>query len=177
MKVLFDQGTPVPLRRSLPGHAVATAFELGWATLRNGELLDRAEAEGYELLITTDQQLRHQQNLSGSALGHLGAALDILAAHPGPCWRDSRDAQPDAAGGVSGDSDLITPLGWSKNVQHGLRGGLVDKAALLNALRPGRVRAAGGDTAEAVVRESGQPKDGWPDEARAAGLRPGVQWT
>ena len=51
MKVLFDQGTPVPLRRSLPGHTVDTAFELGWATLRNGDLLNRAEAEGYDLLI------------------------------------------------------------------------------------------------------------------------------
>ena len=71
MKVLFDQGTPVPLRRSLTGHAVDTAFELGWATLRNGELLDRAEAEGYDLLITTDQQLRHQQNLSGRRLAIL----------------------------------------------------------------------------------------------------------
>ena len=71
MKVLFDQGTPVPLRRSLPEHAVDTAFELGWATLRNGELLNRAEAEGYELLITTDQQLRHQQNLSGRRLAIL----------------------------------------------------------------------------------------------------------
>ena len=71
MKVLFDQGTPVPLRRSLPGHAVATAFELGWATLRNGDLLNRAEAEGYDLLITTDQHLRHQQNLSGRRLAIL----------------------------------------------------------------------------------------------------------
>ena len=44
MKVLFDQGTPVPLRRSLPGHTVDTAFELGWATLRNGDLLNRASA-------------------------------------------------------------------------------------------------------------------------------------
>lgn len=71
MKVLFDQGTPVPLRRSLSGHTVDTAFELGWATLRNGDLLDRAEAEGYDLLITTDQQLRHQQNLFGRRLAIL----------------------------------------------------------------------------------------------------------
>ena len=78
MKVLFDQGTPVPLRRSLPEHSVDTAFELGWATLRNGELLDRAEAEGYDLLITTDQQLRHQQNLSGRRL----AILELRST----CW-------------------------------------------------------------------------------------------
>lgn len=71
MKVLFDQGTPVPLRRSLPGHAIDTAFELGWATLRNGDLLNRAEAEGYDLLITTDQHLLHQQNLSRRRLAIL----------------------------------------------------------------------------------------------------------
>ena len=38
MRVLFDQGTPVPLRRYLEGHEVRTAFEQGWATLGNGEL-------------------------------------------------------------------------------------------------------------------------------------------
>ncbi len=64
MRVLFDQGTPAPLRSYLPEHSVDTAFEMGWFNLRNGELLDRAEEGGYELLITTDQQLRHQQNLA-----------------------------------------------------------------------------------------------------------------
>ena len=64
MKILFDQGTPVPLRRSLVAHSIDTAFELGWSNLRNGELLSRADERGYDLLITTDQQLRHQQNLS-----------------------------------------------------------------------------------------------------------------
>ena len=69
MKILFDQGTPVPLRRHLTGHTVDTAFELGWSDLRNGELLDVAEREGYEVLVTTDQQMRFQQNLSGRRWG------------------------------------------------------------------------------------------------------------
>ena len=64
MKILFDQGTPVPLRQHLVGHAVDTAFERGWSDLQNGELLDRAEVEGYQLLITTDQNLPYQQNLA-----------------------------------------------------------------------------------------------------------------
>ncbi len=64
MRILFDQGTPLPLRDSLTGHAVATAYELGWSTLGNGELLDAAERAGYDLFITTDQNLRYQQNLS-----------------------------------------------------------------------------------------------------------------
>ena len=63
MKILFDQGTPRPLRSFLPEHAVDTAAGRGWSELSNGELLDIAESEGYELLITTDQNIRHQQNL------------------------------------------------------------------------------------------------------------------
>ena len=68
MKVLFDQGTPVPLRHYLPDHRIETAFERGWQTLRNGDLLDAAEREGYSVLITTDQNLRHQQNLVGRTI-------------------------------------------------------------------------------------------------------------
>lgn len=58
MKILFDQGTPVPLRRSLAAHEVHTAYELGWQTLENGELLNAAENDGYDLLISTDQNLK-----------------------------------------------------------------------------------------------------------------------
>lgn len=50
---------------------MATAFECGWSDLRNGDLLDRAEAAGFELLITTDQQLRYEQDLSGRRLAVL----------------------------------------------------------------------------------------------------------
>ena len=62
MRILFDQGTPAPLRDHLPGHSVETAYEKGWSSLRNGELLIKAEAE-FDLLITTDRNLRHQQDL------------------------------------------------------------------------------------------------------------------
>jgi hypothetical protein len=63
MKILFDQGTPVPLRKHLADHEVFTAFEKTWSHLKNGELLKRAEDEGFEVLVTTDQNLRYQQNL------------------------------------------------------------------------------------------------------------------
>ena len=63
MRVLFDQGTPVPLRNYLPEHKVATATEMGWSTFSNGELLEAAERE-FDLLVTTDQALRSQQHLS-----------------------------------------------------------------------------------------------------------------
>ena len=69
MKVLFDQGVPVPLRRHLPGHQVDTLFERGWSSLANGELLDAGEADGYEVLVSTDQNIKHQQNLAGRRIG------------------------------------------------------------------------------------------------------------
>ena len=68
MKVLFDQGTPVPLRRHLHPHEVDTAAEKGWSSLQSGELLARAEEAGYEVLVTTDQHLRYQQKLTGRKL-------------------------------------------------------------------------------------------------------------
>ena len=100
MRVLFDQGTPVPLRRYLSNHRVETAYERGWSGLRNSALLDRAEAEGFEVLVTTDQSLRHQQNLAGRRLAvlvlmstswpriearadRIAAAIDRIA--PGAC--------------------------------------------------------------------------------------------
>ena len=58
MKILFDQGTPAPLRRYLVGHSVDIAYERGWSDLRNRDLLARAGMDGYELLITTDQNMR-----------------------------------------------------------------------------------------------------------------------
>jgi pantothenate kinase type III len=64
VRILFDQGTPVPLRSHLSSHQVVTAFELHWSTLTNGDLLLQAEAAGFDLLVTTDQNLRYQQNLA-----------------------------------------------------------------------------------------------------------------
>lgn len=63
MLILFDQGTPVPIRAFLVGHTIRTAAEQGWSTLVNSKLLDAAEAAGFELLLTTDKNLVYQQNL------------------------------------------------------------------------------------------------------------------
>ena len=63
MKILFDQGTPAPLKEFLFTHDVSTAYELGWSTLKNGELLSAAESNGFDVFITTDTNLRYQQNL------------------------------------------------------------------------------------------------------------------
>ncbi len=69
MRVLFDQGTPAPLRRHLHPHVVDTTAEREWSTVTNGDLLKLAEKEGYEVFVTTDQNLRYQQNLGGRKLG------------------------------------------------------------------------------------------------------------
>lgn len=65
MQVLFDQGTPAPLRQFLSQHEVATAYERGWSALKNGELLQAAEKAGFAVLVTTDMSLKYQQNLAG----------------------------------------------------------------------------------------------------------------
>ena len=64
MKILFDQGVPVPLRRNIHPNSVDTTSELGWSLLNNGDLIDKAEKQGYNILVTTDQNLRYQQNLT-----------------------------------------------------------------------------------------------------------------
>jgi len=63
-----------------------TAYERGWSKLKNGELLDIAEKEGFELLITTDLNLRHQQNLQARRI-----AIIVLST---PSWRRIQRAIP-----------------------------------------------------------------------------------
>jgi hypothetical protein len=70
MRILFDQGTPAPLGRELVGHDVVTAYEMGWAGLSNGDLLQASEVT-FDLLITTDQSLGYQQNLTGRRIAIL----------------------------------------------------------------------------------------------------------
>jgi predicted nuclease of predicted toxin-antitoxin system len=64
LKVLFDQNTPRPLARFLLKHVVTRAAELGWEELKNGELIKMAESRGFECMVTSDRNMRHQQNLN-----------------------------------------------------------------------------------------------------------------
>jgi hypothetical protein len=64
VKVLFDQGTPLPLRKVLPEHIVESAYERGWSALQNGDLIAAAELAGFDVLVTTDRNLKYQQNLA-----------------------------------------------------------------------------------------------------------------
>jgi hypothetical protein len=71
MLILFDHGTPRGLARELPGHVIKTAKEMGWEQLSNGDLLNAAEQASFELLLTTDQRIRYQQNLTGRKIAIL----------------------------------------------------------------------------------------------------------
>lgn len=68
MKVLFDQGTPAPLRWALKEHTVETAYERGWSGFHNGALISAAEAAGFDVFVTTDRNLKYQRNLTGRNL-------------------------------------------------------------------------------------------------------------
>jgi hypothetical protein len=85
VRILFDQGTPVPLKQHLPDHEVQTAFELGWSQLTNGDLLAAAE-ERFDIFITTDQNLRYQQSLTARKL-----AILVLPTTSWPRLRDRVD--------------------------------------------------------------------------------------
>jgi hypothetical protein len=65
MLVLFDQGTPIGIRQRLLDHTVRTTTEQGWSTLLNGQLLRAAQQAGFNVLLTTDNNLPFQQNLEG----------------------------------------------------------------------------------------------------------------
>ena len=63
MLVLFDHGTPRSIARFLDGHTVVEAIARGWDRLSNGASLKAAEDSGFELLLSTDKNIRYQQNL------------------------------------------------------------------------------------------------------------------
>ncbi len=65
MRILFDHGTPAPLIAFLEGHVVMKAKDAGGDSLVNGDLLNAAEAAGFELLVTPDKNMGYQQNLQG----------------------------------------------------------------------------------------------------------------
>ena len=84
MRIRFDHGTPRSLARSLEGHTVTAARSRGWERLTNGALLGIAEEAGFDLLLTTDKNIRYQQNLAGRkiAIVVLGnPQLPIVRAH------------------------------------------------------------------------------------------------
>lgn len=105
MRILFDQGTPAPQRRHLHPNPVDTTAERGWSMISNGELLQRAEEEGYEVFITTDQGIRYQQNLTGRRIG-----IVVLMATSWPRTRQHIPAILQAVSNVVGGGFEEVPL-------------------------------------------------------------------
>ncbi len=68
MRILFDNGTPRGLAPFLTGHTVEEARGRGWEELANGELIEVAERAGFEVMVTTDRNIKHQQNLTARKL-------------------------------------------------------------------------------------------------------------
>jgi hypothetical protein len=69
LRIVFDKNVPVGVRRFLPKHEVHTFVEMQWhPQLENGDLLDAAEAAGFDVLVTSDQNIRYQQNLAARKL-------------------------------------------------------------------------------------------------------------
>lgn len=68
-RILLDQNVPFALGRLLTGHSVAHAADLGWGELANGDLIAAAERDGFEVLLTADQNIRYQQNLTNRRIG------------------------------------------------------------------------------------------------------------
>lgn len=93
MRILFDNGTPRGVAHGLPGHIVEECRSRGWDTLRNGELLDAADAAGFDVLLTTDRNIRYQQNLT-----HRAIAIVVLSKGR---WRLIRDRLPEIAAVVA----------------------------------------------------------------------------
>ena len=65
MRILFDHGTPSGMTKALVGHDVTEAIDRGWDRISNGQLLKLAEEAGFDLLLTTDKNIRYQQKLAG----------------------------------------------------------------------------------------------------------------
>ena len=86
MRILLDHSVPRPLKNNFPGHDTDTAAERGWHELHNGELLDMAETDGYELLITADRQMPFQQNFARRSMSIL-----ILTTNSWPVLRQRLD--------------------------------------------------------------------------------------
>jgi hypothetical protein len=114
MKILFDNGTPRPIARVLIGHSVTRARQIGWHELENGQLIRMAEDAGYDLLLSTDKNIRYQQNLTGRkiALVILGNAQWPLFSRISPESR--RSSMPLCPGVIRRSRSRFDKASYSK---------------------------------------------------------------
>jgi hypothetical protein len=102
MRLLLDEGVPVRVREQLPGHEVVTVRGLGWLGISNGSLLARAEAAGYDILVTGDRNMTYQQNLSGRRI-----AIVVLSTNHWASLQSNPELLPPAVVGV-GQGGYVT---------------------------------------------------------------------
>jgi hypothetical protein len=104
LRIVFDKNVPVGVRRFLSGYEVRTFVEMKWhPQLGNGELLRAAEALGFDVMVTSDQNIRHQQNLAGRKL-----ALVVLGSNIWPVVREHGAAiQAKVAAATPGGYEFI----------------------------------------------------------------------
>jgi hypothetical protein len=88
LRIVFDKNVPVGVRLFLSGHQVQTFAQMQWhPQLENGELLKAAELEGFDVMVTADQNIKYQQNLANRKL-----ALVVLGSNIWPVVRDHASA-------------------------------------------------------------------------------------
>ncbi|NBV23933.1 MAG: hypothetical protein EBS05_18695 [Proteobacteria bacterium] len=77
MRILLDECVPLQVRHALVTHEVTTAQRMGWGGISNGDLLDKADQEGFAVFIVADKNLRYQQNLTNRRV----AILELWTNH------------------------------------------------------------------------------------------------
>jgi predicted nuclease of predicted toxin-antitoxin system len=78
MRILLDECVPWPMHKILRGHSCSTVQGQGWGGIKNGDLLLRAEGE-FDLFITSDQNIRYQQNLTGRRIAILELSTNDIS--------------------------------------------------------------------------------------------------
>jgi hypothetical protein len=101
LRILLDHNVPAGARSFFAGHEVRTIVEMNWPPqLENGELLNAAESAGFDVLVTSDQNIPYQQNPKGRKLALLVRGSNI--------WPIVHEYGPAIAAGV----EAVKPGGW-----------------------------------------------------------------
>ena len=103
MKILLDECVPLQVRHALANHEVTTAQRMGWGGISNGDLLDKAEREGFQVFILADKNLRYQQNLKDRAIAIEASSVSKL------CPENMANAHHSAPGSHSRQSQNLLP--------------------------------------------------------------------
>ena len=109
MRILFDNGTPRGLAQFLGTHKVEEAHNHGWEELGNGQLIEAAESAGFEVLVTTDKNIRYQQNLTSRTI-----SLVVLERSQGPMVKRVEEEIAASINKASPGSYLEVPVPWHK---------------------------------------------------------------